>query len=428
MRSALERVRRRPSTRGRAASSEPGPYRCRKSTLGILPCCTRRGKTSMKPSSIDEPGGLVEARTGRRHRPPAPPARRARRATTTATGRRARTAHRRTTSHVDVGMFEQVGQAPRWYPADGADPGCTAYRRGDRRDADLQWYADDLIARGIRRVHVLAWRDLDDPDAGGSEVHADEFMRRWAAAGLEVTHRTSAAVGAARQRTAQRLRRDPPREPVLGVPTDDRRRDRPDDGSLRRLVEIWNGVPWFSPVWCRTPRITILHHVHGPMWDQILPGPLAVVRAGARGSPRTAVLPSGPDGRRPSDATRDELLELGFQPDRVTAIPNGTDPKFTPGGSKTREPVDPRRRATRAGEALRAADRLGRRRPARRAGSDADDRRGGARTRHARRRWWRAGAGDWIRFAGRVDHRRSRRPVPAARGSSPAARWRRAGD
>ena len=37
--------------------------------------------------------------------------------------------------------------------------------------------------------------DLDDPDAGGSEVHADEFMRRWAAAGLDITHRTSEAVG-----------------------------------------------------------------------------------------------------------------------------------------------------------------------------------------------------------------------------------------
>ena len=40
----------------------------------------------------------------------------------------------------------------------------------------------------------------------------------------------------------------------------------------------------------------------------------------------------------PSDATRDELLELGFHPDRVTAIPNGTDPKFSPGGSKTVNP------------------------------------------------------------------------------------------
>src|SRR6188768_1144050 len=58
----------------------------------------------------------------------------------------------------------------------------------------IQELADDMIRRGVRRVHTLAWRDLDDPDAGGSEVHADEFMRRWAAAGLDVLHRTSAAV------------------------------------------------------------------------------------------------------------------------------------------------------------------------------------------------------------------------------------------
>ncbi len=59
----------------------------------------------------------------------------------------------------------------------------------------LQRDADDLVAHGVRRVHVLAWRDLDDPDAGGSEVHADECERRWADAGLEIVHRTSAAIG-----------------------------------------------------------------------------------------------------------------------------------------------------------------------------------------------------------------------------------------
>ena len=46
--------------------------------------------------------------------------------------------------------------------------------------------------RGRRRrpspLHILAWRDLDDIEAGGSEVHADQVARRWAEAGLDVVH------------------------------------------------------------------------------------------------------------------------------------------------------------------------------------------------------------------------------------------------
>ena len=108
-------------------------------------------------------------------------------------------------------------------------------------------------------------------------------------------------------------------------------------GRYDALVEIWNGVPWFSPVWCRRPHITFLHHVHGPMWDQILPGPLAAFG-------RTLEARIAPPFYRggltvtPSDATREELLEIGFRQDRVVAVPNGTDPRFSPGGSKTSHP------------------------------------------------------------------------------------------
>jgi glycosyltransferase involved in cell wall biosynthesis len=108
-------------------------------------------------------------------------------------------------------------------------------------------------------------------------------------------------------------------------------------GRFDALVEIWNGVPWLSPVWCRKPHITVLHHIHGPMWDQILPGPLA-----AFGRVLEARI-APPFYRRsltvtPSDATRDELLELGFHADRVRAFPNGVDAFFSPGGDKTPNP------------------------------------------------------------------------------------------
>lgn len=108
-------------------------------------------------------------------------------------------------------------------------------------------------------------------------------------------------------------------------------------GRYDALVEVMNGVPFFSPMWCHRPRMLFLHHVHGPMWDQMLPGPLAA----AGRALETRVAP--PIYRRgltatPSDATRDELIEIGFRPELVTAIPNGTDPRFSPGGDKTLHP------------------------------------------------------------------------------------------
>jgi glycosyltransferase involved in cell wall biosynthesis len=201
----------------------------------------------------------------------------------------------------------------------------------------LQYYVDDLIAHGVRRVHTLAWRDLDDPDAGGSEVHADEFMRRWAAAGLEVLHRTSFARGlpsTARRNGYEVIRRGSrysvfPRTIAAEVTGT--------MGPYDALVEIWNGVPWFSPVWCRRPHITFLHHVHGPMWDQILPGPLAAIGRGLE-SRLAPPFYRSTQTVTPSDATRDELIELGFRPELVTAVPNGTDPRFRPGGSRTPQP------------------------------------------------------------------------------------------
>jgi glycosyltransferase involved in cell wall biosynthesis len=104
------------------------------------------------------------------------------------------------------------------------------------------------------------------------------------------------------------------------------------------LVEVWNGVPWLSPVWCHKPRITFLHHVHGPMWDQLLPRPLAFMGRAveARLAPpfyrRTLTM-------TPSDATRDELLHLGFKPERVVAVNNGVEEMFQPAAGHADKPT-----------------------------------------------------------------------------------------
>jgi glycosyltransferase involved in cell wall biosynthesis len=201
--------------------------------------------------------------------------------------------------------------------------------------ADL---AAGLRAGGVERIHVLAWRDLDDPDAGGSEVHADELMTRWSAAGLDVLHRTSAAVGATAQgrRHGYAVIRRGSRYGVF--PRAAAAEVLGQMGRSDALVEVWNGVPWFSPLWYRRPRLTIVHHVHGPMWNQVMPTPLAAIGRALEARIAPPVYRRGATVT-PSESTREELLELGFRPDRVTAVPNGVEEYFTPGGRRASTPL-----------------------------------------------------------------------------------------
>lgn len=183
---------------------------------------------------------------------------------------------------------------------------------------------------GLRRVHVLAWRDLADVEAGGSEVHASTVCRLWAEAGIDVTMRTSYAQGAPPEsrRHGYRVVRRAGRYMVFprGVLAELAGRHGPRDG----LVEIWNGVPWLSPVWAAGPRVTWLHHVHGPMWGMVLPPKLARVghvlehRVAPPLYRRTRVVTLSASSRR-------ELVgALGLRASRIHVVPPGIDRRFSP--------------------------------------------------------------------------------------------------
>jgi glycosyltransferase involved in cell wall biosynthesis len=137
----------------------------------------------------------------------------------------------------------------------------------------------DLAAEaGLRRIHILAWRDLADVEAGGSELHVAEIARRWADAGIEVTMRTSYAQGAPPETTRDGYRVIRRAGRYLVFPRAVAAELAGRHGRRDGLVEIWNGVPFFSPLWARGPRVTWLHHVHEKMWPLVLPPALA--RAG----------------------------------------------------------------------------------------------------------------------------------------------------
>src|SRR5580704_7211740 len=176
----------------------------------------------------------------------------------------------------DTGAFEFSEDFPDG-PVVGGLSGYSPFDEpGLRQFADLS-LPEIAAAAGLRRVDVVAWRDFDDPEAGGSELHANQILSAWAGAGLDITLTTSSVpdARAVLRRGGYRVVRRAgryavfPRTLVSGV--------LGRLGSGDGLVEVWNGMPFFSPLWARCPRITFLHHVHAEMWDMVLPRGLAAL-------------------------------------------------------------------------------------------------------------------------------------------------------
>jgi glycosyltransferase involved in cell wall biosynthesis len=213
---------------------------------------------------------------------------------------------------------------------------------GDVGNDPIAKIGDLAAAAGIRRVHMLSWRDLDDVEAGGSEVHAAHVARLWAAAGLDVMLRTSYAQGHPPRvtRDGYRVVRKAGRYLVFprAALSEIAHRAGPHDA----MVEIWNGMPFFSPLWDVGPKVVLLHHIHAEMWQMVLgadnPG---LARFGdtveSRVAPwlyrRTRIVTL-------SESSKQEMVKLrGFRKDRITVVPPGIHPRFSPGGQRSERPL-----------------------------------------------------------------------------------------
>jgi glycosyltransferase involved in cell wall biosynthesis len=202
-------------------------------------------------------------------------------------------------------------------------------------DSALEELRALATAAGLKRVGMIAWRDLDDPEAGGSELHAHEIARRWAAAGIDVMLRTSSVIGGSRRTTRDgyRVVRRSGRYSVFGAgPLDIIAGRLGPMGRLDGLVEIWNGMPFLSPMWWRGPRLVFLHHVHAEMWAMTLSSS-RLAAAGSMLESRFAP-PLYRSSRivTLSSSSRDEIIDsLHMRPDLVTVVPPGIDPRFSTG-------------------------------------------------------------------------------------------------
>ena len=192
---------------------------------------------------------------------------------------------------------------------------------------------------GLQRAWMVAWRDLDDPEAGGSELHAHRVAERFAAAGIEVEMRTSMVAGQPErvQRAGYDVVRRAGRYGVFpSVALEGfRRARRQGDG----LVEIWNGMPFLSPLWWRGPRAVLLHHVHDEMWKMALGSVLGTI---GRSIEHGIAPPAYRSSRivTLSESSREEIGERLHLPlQHVEVVPPGVEGDFSPGGVRSTTPL-----------------------------------------------------------------------------------------
>ncbi len=199
---------------------------------------------------------------------------------------------------------------------------------------------ESLIKKsGINRVLVLQWRDLEDPDSGGSELHSHKIAEIWAAHGVEVCFRTSAVKHEKKiiQRSGYTSVRSSGRFSVFAAAPIDILTRRL--GKFDAVVETWNGMPFMTPLITRGPNIAFLHHQHGPLWDLALPKPFAMTgrfferKVAPFFYKRTPIVTL-------SESSREEISSvLGLSSENIHVVEPGIDDSFKFSTNKSQDPL-----------------------------------------------------------------------------------------
>jgi len=174
-------------------------------------------------------------------------------------------------------------------------------------------------------VAFFSWRDTGNPEGGGAERYLEKVAAGLVERGCRVTIFCVGYAGAAPDETIGGIRfvRRGSKLSVyaLGMWALLRRQL----GRVDVVVDVQNGLPFFTPLVTRKPVIVLVHHVHREQWPVVYPG--VTGRVGwwieSRLAPR---LYRGCQYVTVSRATRAELRDLGVTGPRVAVVHNGTDP------------------------------------------------------------------------------------------------------
>jgi len=169
------------------------------------------------------------------------------------------------------------------------------------------------------QVTFLARRELAHPMAGGSEVLVDRLACGMAQRGHQVELLCG---GPTAPRAYPVSDMGGTYGPFLRAPLRTLARHRRSD----LVVDVINGMPFFSPLWRRRPVLSLVNHVHLDQWALWFSPPQAAVGRWIEGQLMPAIY------RRQrfvavSASTAAGLMALGIPAEQISVVHNGVDPR-----------------------------------------------------------------------------------------------------
>ena len=176
------------------------------------------------------------------------------------------------------------------------------------------------------RILIFNWRDLKHSWAGGGEIYVFELAKRWVRAGHEVTVFCS-------QDVDEKL---PEKEKYSGINII-RRGNRFTlylwafwayitelRGKFDLVVDVENGIPFFTPLFVRIPKISFVYHVHGRQFFYELFFPINYIGYFIE-KYVFAKLYSNVQVVAISATTKEDLVRLGFKKRNIHIVYCGID-------------------------------------------------------------------------------------------------------
>lgn len=196
-------------------------------------------------------------------------------------------------------------------------------------------------APSVRGRHVVMfnWRDVANPEGGGSERYVETIARGLVRHGAKVTLFCAAHEAAPRDEVVDGVRYVRRGNHLSVYPLAVLHLLLRRFGRVDLVVDVQNGLPFFTRLATRRPVVVLVHHVHREQWPVVFPG-----RLGALGwwiERRLApLLYRGCQYVAVSRATKRELTVLGVDARRIAVVHNGTaPPPHLPGVEKDAGPL-----------------------------------------------------------------------------------------